>query len=302
MHNMDTEPFSNRPGAPLFATVNVTGVCNLSCRYCFFQPRRWDVMAFGDFKRVILELAGMSVFFVNLSGGEPFAHPEIDKFIEFAHEHLKYVVILTNGTILRARHLDAIRRVIAAKGSFPIQVSLDAWDPAVNSLTRCESTRVISNLYKLRELGANIVIAMVITQYNIQHALGSIRQLANLTRFFHVMSFQPVKALHGADASCQVAKDEMHRFWVQLGALREELNLEIDSPLDDDPSKRGCAVGAPCMAAFSNLVIDPNLDVRPCDRVVDFQIGNLRASTLSQIWDSKTAKAILALDTPMCRS
>lgn len=302
MHNMDTEAFSNRPGAPLFATVNVTGVCNLSCRYCFFQPRRWDVMAFGDFQSVILELARMSVFFINLSGGEPFTHPEIGRFIELAHEHFKHVVILTNGTILRARHLDAIRRVIVAKGRFPIQVSLDAWDPAVNSLTRCESSKVINNLYKLRELGANIVIAMVITQYNIEHALGSIRQLANLTRSFHVMSFQPVKALHGADAGCKVAEGEMHGFWVQLAALREELKLEIDSPLDDDPSTRGCAVGAPCMAAFSHLVIDPNLDVRPCDRVVDFRIGNLRTSTLSQIWDSKTAKAILAFNTPMCNS
>ena len=51
---------------------------------------------------------------------------------------------------------------------------------------------------------------MVITQYNIQHALVSIRQLANFTRFFHVMSFQPVKALHGAETRYSQPEKEIY--------------------------------------------------------------------------------------------
>lgn len=67
-------------------------------------------------------------------------------------------------------------------------------------------------------------------------------------------------------------------------ALRDELGLHIDTPCDDAP-ERGCAYGAPCMAAFSQLAIDPDLQVRPCDRLVDVFVGDLHRESLAGIWN-----------------
>ena len=53
-----------------------------------------------EFERVIAELSELNVFFVNISGGEPFVHPEITKFLQIAHSIFKHVMVLSNGAAL----------------------------------------------------------------------------------------------------------------------------------------------------------------------------------------------------------
>lgn len=291
---------TNRPGAPLFATVNVTGVCNLTCRYCFFQPRLEHPMAWPDFERVIRELGRAQVFFVNLSGGEPFTHPEIGRILEHAHEAFEHVVTLTNGTLIRPRHLATIAGIVERKGAFPIQVSLDAVEPEINERTRSRSDRVLANLERLAEVGANLVIAVVVSRANVATVEGTIRELAALTRHFHVMGVQPVRALAGADSDLALPQAEMARVWERLREVREELDLVLDTPADEAP-EQGCACGAPCMAAFTHLVIDPDLRVRPCDRLVDVTVGDLRCQTLAEIWHGPGVRPMLESPVPYCR-
>lgn len=290
----------NRPGAPLFATINVTGICNLKCTYCFYQPRSQEVMDFESFKRIITELSNLSVFFVNISGGEPFTHPEIDKFIDFAHKKFQHVVVLTNGTLLMPHHIETIKAIIQNKGSFPIQVSIDAVDPVINMKTRYDSNVILNNLKILKDIRANIVIAMVISRFNCDCMIESITQLSRFTKFFHIMPLQSVKALKGCDKEYQLSEDKLLELWRQIKLLRIKLDLNIDIPFDDDGSDIGCATGAPCMAGFSQVVIDPTLKVRPCDRLVSTVIGDLRVSTLPQIWKSQSCMEVLRRDIPLC--
>ena len=291
----------NRPRAPLFATINVTGQCNLACRYCFFQPRPREAMVWDDYERVINELSDLQVFFVNISGGEPFTHPQIDRFIRFVHERFAHVVVITNGTILEEHHIQAIRSVVVQKGGFPIQVSIDAIDPEVNARTRGDSRPVLANLEKLKALEANIVIAMVATKFNIAHMPSDIAQLASTTRFFHIMPFQPVKALHGTDCDCELSADESTALWQRVRSIRDDLGLHIDTPLDEG-GVAGCASGAPCMAAFSHLVIDSDMRVRPCDRLVETTIGDLKKSTLTEIWNGEPASRLVSRPSPLCHA
>lgn len=293
---------SNRPSTPLFATINVTGVCNLACRYCFYQPRALQVMRPDHFHRAVCELSDLSAFFVILSGGEPFTHPQIGDLIQFAHSKFRHVVVLTNGTIISPEHVRAIEGVIASKGSFPIQVSIDAIDARVNARTRCDSAPILANLRKLSELRADVVIAMVITRVNVDNLLSSIVRLSDFTRFFHLMPFQPVRALNGSDRDLELSEDEMTAVWQQVQSIRSKLGLHIDTPLDDSGMERGCASGAPCMAAFSHVVIDPNMKVRPCDRLVDVVLGDLRDSRLSEIWKGEAAMRIVEARAPLCHA
>lgn len=291
---------SNRPGTPLFATVNVTGVCNLHCRYCFFQPRLERPMAWEDFERVIGELEQARVFFVNLSGGEPFTHPEVGRMLELAHTTFQHVVTLTNGTLLRPHHLETIAGIVRSKGAFPVQVSLDAVEPEVNTRTRSRPGRILANLERLAEVGANLVVAMVVSRANVGTVESSIRRLADLTRHFHVMGVQPVPALAGSDADLALSETELAPVWRRLQELRRELDLVLDTPADEMP-ERGCAYGAPCMAAFSHVVIDPDLRVRPCDRLVDVFVGDLRHESLEEVWHGPGVRPVLASPVPYCR-
>lgn len=291
---------SNRPSAPLFATVNVTGVCNLACRYCFYQPRQHQHMGIEAYDRVIDELSDLRVFFVNLSGGEPFTHPKIEHILQYAHERIQYVVTLTNGTLLKSGHFQTIAAIARAKGGFPIQVSLDAVTAEINAKTRSDSGRILLNISRLREVGADIVIAMVVNRFNAEAIVPSILRLSQFTHYFHLMRLQTVRALRGAEKKYQLGDSELEALWRRIIDLRKEYDLHIDTPLDDE-GRSGCARGAPCMAAFTHLVIDPSLQVRPCDRLVDTFIGDLKCASLSQIWKGPTVQPILNSPLPYCR-
>lgn len=294
---------NNRPRAPLLVTVNVTGHCNLSCRYCYFQPRGRRHMTAKDFAATLATLKRHDIFLLTLSGGEPFLHPRISSFLELAHEMFDHVSVLTNGTAFKRSHFDTIRRIVNKKQFFPIQVSLDSVDAEVNELSRGQTTTVLKNLERLKECGANLTIATVLSSRNIDSLATTIGSLVDLTRHFHVMPIKPVPFLEGSDADLQVSSERLDRAWRELAELREKHGIRVRTPIDDLCSRvETSATGAPCMAGFTKLAIDPNLNVRPCDKCVGAVVGSLREETLEDIWNGPRMEHIFRRPHSYCVS
>lgn len=291
----------NRPSSPLFATINITGKCNLSCKYCFFQPRINIDMDFPLFINVVDELADESVFFINISGGEPFLHPQINDILEYSHYKFSHVVVLTNGMILSEDNCKQIEKIYLRKKTFPIQISLDSIFDKVNSSTRGQSKIVLKNLSKLHSIGANIVIAMVITRNNVNKLIESIRYLTRYTTFFHIMNLQEVRYDNNLIENLSLNSNESENIWTEITMLKEELSLTIEIPCKTDRFADGCAFGAPCMAGFSHIVIDPDLKVRPCDRLTNTRVGDMSLTSLKQLWASAELQEIIDSPMPYCQ-
>jgi MoaA/NifB/PqqE/SkfB family radical SAM enzyme len=258
-------------------------------------------MPLADFEHVIDQLARAQVFFLNISGGEPFAHPQIDQLLRFAHRRFQHINVLTNGTLLKPKHVAAIADIVATKQVFPVQVSLDAVDAAINAQTRGATAKVLRNLHTLGELGANIVVAMVLTRSNVDRAVESIRLLSQYTRHFHVMEVQKVRALNGNDRELGLSRERLERAWRDIQALRDELGLYVEIPLEAPDEDLGCACGPQCMAGFSHIVIDPDLKVRPCDRCVETYVGDLTYQSLEEIWASEPMHRVLTSPIVFCQ-
>jgi len=290
----------NRPCAPLLVTVNVTTRCNLDCVYCYMQPRSGVDMPRAEFERVIDELSARGVFLVTLSGGEPFLHPEFPELFRYAHKRFAHVMTLTNGTALRSCHLDAIHEVLNEKGAVTIQVSLDAIDVRMNALTRAPSRRTLRTIRQLTSIGCHVIVAIVVTRHNIAAVRPTIEALAEHTRWFHLMAVQDIRSKMGIERELESELAMRSALWSELRALAAARDLAINLPADECAS--GCATGAPCMAGFSTFVIDPDLKVRPCDRVTDVVIGNLREATIPDIWNGEAALGVIRRDEPICRS
>jgi radical SAM protein with 4Fe4S-binding SPASM domain len=290
----------NRPIAPLYAIVNVTGICNLKCVYCYDQPRKHEVMSWKNFEKVIIELHKNQLFMLVISGGEPFSHPQICDFLLLAHEKFENVITLSNGTILNQKHLTTIKEIIQNKGVFPIQVSIDSIYPDINNMTRCDPTLTMKNIQILSDIGANVVISTVITKFNIDTIQESITVLSKYTRIFHLIPFEPALSLEKRDLSYRVEEDKLYDFLKSIVAFGKNHNLIIDTPIEEETFRNWCASGAPCQAAFSLIVIDPNLQVRPCDRLTDTIIGNLSKSSLKDIWGSKAALNVVNQPVSLC--
>jgi MoaA/NifB/PqqE/SkfB family radical SAM enzyme len=257
-------------------------------------------MEVGDYDRAVGELSDHQVFKLCLAGGEPFAHPKFSEFLAKACFHFPHVTVLTNGTILKKQHEQVIAGLVRDGASLTFQVSVDAFDSEINSLTRTRSCRPLRTIRRLRDLGIQVPIAMVITRLNFSAVIPSITELSSLTSYFHLIPVQEPRQGNRILASLAVAKPQLDRLWRDVARIAMERHLFINSPRSS--LSGGCAAGAPCQAGFSYLVIDPNLDVRPCDRLTDRVIGNLREQQLGSIWNGPSILSLLDLPMPACRA
>jgi len=141
---------------------------------------------------------------------------------------------------------------------------------------------------------------MVITKFNLNSIRKSIIFLSKYAKIFHLIPFEPALTLREKEVSYKVKEEKLHSFLKSVKGLEEKRNLIIDTPVEEENFEGGCASGAPCQAAFSVIVIDPNLQVRPCDRLTDITIGDLSKSSLKTIWESKAAMDIVNQPISLC--
>ena len=72
--------------SPLLLVIEITDRCNLNCKYCYdrfgYNKRENCDISLEDFSLIVEEAKDIGIFDINLSGGEPFIHKDILKFIE----------------------------------------------------------------------------------------------------------------------------------------------------------------------------------------------------------------------------
>lgn len=94
-----------REMAPLLMQVELTEACNLRCKFCYnSQQPRYNKHIF----EMLEKLANQGVMQVNLTGGEPLAHPQFFEILEKACSLFPNVVILSNGSLMNEKALDII--------------------------------------------------------------------------------------------------------------------------------------------------------------------------------------------------
>lgn len=107
------------------ALVQVTERCNLHCAHCFVSAGREGVdISRAQMRDTVLpELRRARVTRLTLTGGEPFAHPELIDVVRDARAIGMRVTICTNATLIDASQLDQL----AALGGVRLNVSLDGF-------------------------------------------------------------------------------------------------------------------------------------------------------------------------------
>lgn len=92
---------------PLLMQVELTEACNLRCKFCYnSQKPRYNERIFEMLDR----LAEQGVMQVNLTGGEPLAHPRFFEILEKACGLFPNVVILSNGSLMTEDVLKQIHK------------------------------------------------------------------------------------------------------------------------------------------------------------------------------------------------
>jgi mycofactocin radical SAM maturase len=263
--------------APICLTWELTYGCNLACVHCLSSSGRRDPkeLSTDEARGVVDELAALSVFYVNIGGGEPTIRADFYDLVDYALDRGVGVKFSTNGTTLtpsRARRL-------AATDYLDVQISLDGADAATNDAVRGEGSfaaarRAMNNL-AAAGFGA-FKISVVVTRHNVEQ-LDELQALADgygaqlrLTRLRPSGRGAATWHLLHPTAAQQV---RLHRWLLERpGTLTGDSFFHLSALGEALPGLNLCGAGRVV------CLIDPVGDVYACPFVLheQFRAGSVR--------------------------
>ena len=265
------------------------------------KPHKDQMIKFTDFKKLVDQLAEESIFYILISGGEPFLHPQIKEIIEYSCRKVNEVSLVTNGTLISDDHIDFLRKMDTTNLS--LQVSIDSIIEKENSLLRSVNASVVLNKIKaLSKVGVSLSIGLVMTKHNYNSIYKTVKVLHKYVKHFNIMVLQNTVKDNRLTDAIGVNEKDVNKVYELIDTLSTQNNFSVTLPRDIVGTNECTAEGAPCSAAFTYLAIDPDLRVRPCDRVTDVFIGDLRENSFREIWESTNATLINNRDQPLCEN
>jgi mycofactocin radical SAM maturase len=272
--------------APVCLTWELTYGCNLACIHCLSSSGRRDPaeLQTAEAKAFLDELADLSVFYVNVGGGEPTLRPDFFDLVEHAVSKRVGVKFSTNGTTMteeRARRLASMDYV-------DVQVSIDGATAETNDRVRGVGSYAAARqaMENLAAAGfAGFKVSVVVTRHN----MAELDDLEGLAQAYgaqlRLTRLRP--SGRGADSWAELhpradQQRELHR-WL----------LERPHVLTGDSFFHLSAFGAPlpglnlCGAGKVVCLVDPVGDVYACPFVLhpEFKAGSVRdAGGFTRVW------------------
>jgi MoaA/NifB/PqqE/SkfB family radical SAM enzyme len=131
---------------PILAQIVPTRRCNLSCTYCNEYDKTSEPVATDVMLARIDRLAELGTLSIDLSGGEPLLHPDLDAIIARIRQRGLFAGLLTNGYLLTRARIERLNRA----GLDRLQISID--NVAPDDVSH-KSLKVLDQ--KLRDLAAH---------------------------------------------------------------------------------------------------------------------------------------------------
>jgi radical SAM protein with 4Fe4S-binding SPASM domain len=263
---------------PPVVRIEPAASCNLRCLHC---PTGLDatpkgVMDLEIFELVLSELDkyGDCVNAVVLyHGGEPLLNPSLDYMIQsIKNTSVKKIKMVTNGKMLTSEK----SKMLLATGLHEVEISLDSVGPEESDLVRRRSnaTETIQNIEELialkKSYGSNLLISISSTQFVDDYEIESLSELTPAPepswlreRFIDL----PIKSTWAVQ-------------WP--GKLPLNNAVKFSGKVPKPPST--------CSLLDETVTVRSNGDVVVCcyDLVGMSHMGNVRHSSLSEIWNSQT--------------
>ena len=246
--------------------LEISNVCNLSCRFCPGTKRKPKVMTEPEFHHLLPKLRPWTDFLYFHLMGEPLCHPLLDSFLTAAGTHGFKVILTTNGTLLQKQQ----NLLLSSRALHKVNISLHAFEandlavPFETYLKQCFA------FGKAAE-GTKLVVFRLWNQGGAEARNGEI--LAGLEEFFPKPWITERKGIRIGN-----------RVYLEYGD-------KFDWP-DQNAEDHGDQVF--CYGLRDQVGVLCDGTVVPCclDHDGDLALGNLFESELGEILESERAKAI----------
>lgn len=249
---------------PVAVRINLNNRCHSRCEYCSFWHTPSEEMSTDELRRIIADLARLGTQRLTLSGGEPMLRKDLGAIIGAAADAGLSVDLNSTGFLFDRRRAD-LRRLDLVK------FSIDG-GPAVHDRIRGRpgSFRELEEAIAVsRELGLRFSFAFTMTRAALPE-IPFVLEFARRHQTF--VAFQPVMAHNHASADVRRTFPERDEYLRAVDLLIEEKRRDGDAVRNSLGALEHIKPwphisGLKCWGGDVFLMVEPNGDVVPCDRI-----------------------------------
>lgn len=163
---------------PKNVSFELTTTCNILCTFCYgcYGPAKKEHFPVEKIPWFFEKLTSHGVISIEITGGEPLAHPKFTDIYRLAFQKFDSVALISNGILWKPEHFEIVE---SNKHKAFIQISLHGSNDETNALVRLKKNtfdKTLRTIKKLVEIGVRHRVNYVVTHEN-KHDLKNTAQL-----------------------------------------------------------------------------------------------------------------------------
>lgn len=264
------------PDFPFLVDIELTNHCNLACIMCPRHAMKRDkgFMSEEIFRKIIDECAKYKTPIRFIRFGEPFLHPNIIGFCQYAKSKKLMLHITNNGLAIEERHMHALVDLAVDSVIFSFQgTTKERYQSIRNNRLYDKLTNAIKRLVQIRGDREKPFIHVSTTVLDDSEA--------EISQFVEYWA-------HTVD-SVGVGKTLLYT--IRVDDIDPSLARKISELRKTETIKK---VYEPCTEVFQKLSLDWDGKISCCCGDFDqlLTVGDIRESTLSHVWNYSRRLAI----------
>ena len=270
--------------SPLLFVISPSMRCNLVCTGCYSANYdRSDALDYATLDRIMREAKEAGIYYVVVSGGEPFVRDDLMTLFE-KHNDMTFMVY-TNGTLIHTKNL-APR--LAKLGNVVPCISIEGYEKETDE-RRGKGTykKIMSAMDELKKEGIFFGYSVTPTKFNNEMLVSDefvdfmVKKGASIGWYFNYMPVgrQP-------DTDLMTSPEQRAYRLKRMGELRKTKDITVADFWNDGLLTGGCISGG-----RSYFHINSSGDVEPCV-FAQFSVDNILKKSLKEVLMSDFFRSI----------
>lgn len=262
---------------PINLMIELLTNCNERCKHCYISNYNYKGLSTDELKDIILQFRKLGGLNLSFTGGEVFLRDDLFELIEYARNLYLRVFLLTNGSLIT----DEIARRLKKLNITELSISLYSMDEDVHD----EVTGVKGSFRKTMQ-GINFAI-----KYNISVIIKTPLMLINRYSYRDVKKFCDENDFEFISSALIFSKNDGCKEPKKLNIYGDELKKVLSDIKQYEPIGQLNNFDEACGSLKYTLAIDSLGNIYPCNSFY-YKLGNIRESTLIDVWKSEKLKKI----------